>query len=160
MKNIKLLLLNLFLFTAVALQAQPPHAREKVEAMKIGFLTERLELSPEEAQVFWPVYNQYQDELEKVRLTRKDYISAARKGMDDLSDKEIEKLVDSELAFRQSELDLQKKYHGQFKKVLPIKKVAKLYRAEEDFKRKLLEMIQDRRDENREKGGRRPPERN
>ena len=62
-----------------------------------------------------------------------------------MGEKEIEKFVDSELTFRQSELDLLKKYHGQFKQVLPIKKVAMLYRAEEDFKRELLDRIKENR---------------
>jgi hypothetical protein len=61
-----------------------------------------------------------------------------------MSDPEIEKFVDSEVAFRQAELDVLKKYQVQFKKVLPIRKVAKLIRAEEDFKRELLKRIQDR----------------
>jgi hypothetical protein len=72
---------------------------------------------------------------------------------DEMSDAEIEKAVDGEIAFRQAELDIQKKYHPQFKKVLPIRKVGRLYRAEEEFKRELLNKLQDN------KGGRRqgPP---
>ncbi|MBP6427513.1 MAG: hypothetical protein KA430_08005, partial [Bacteroidia bacterium] len=65
------------------------------------------------------------------------------------SDSELEKLVDSEIIFHQNELDIQKKFHPQFKKVLPMQKVAKLYRAEEAFKKKLLEMIRERKQERR-----------
>ncbi len=70
-----------------------------------------------------------------------------------MSDAEVEKMVDQEMAFRQSELDLQKKYHPQFKKVLPIKKVAKMYKAEDDFRRELLNQLQSQRDGDK-KGGR------
>ncbi|QQR95672.1 MAG: hypothetical protein IPJ93_02755 [Bacteroidota bacterium] len=63
-----------------------------------------------------------------------------------MSDKEVEKVVDDEIVFRQSELDIIKKYHAQFKQVLPIKKVARLYQAEEDFKKELLRQLKDRRD--------------
>jgi len=124
--------------------------REKVEAMKVGFLTQRLDLTPEEAKVFWPVYNKYQDELEVIRKSRRENLVNAKKNFDEMNDKDIEKAVDNELASRQNELDLLKKYNPQFKQVLPIRKVAKLYKAEEDFKRKLLDMIQERRAEKKE----------
>ena len=119
-------------------------SREQVETMKIGFLTQRLNLDSEEAKVFWPVYTKYQDELEALRKSRRDNLGNPKR-LEDLPDKEVEKAVDSELGFRQSELDLLKKYHGQFKQVLPIKKVAMLYRAEEDFKRELLERLKENR---------------
>ena len=61
-----------------------------------------------------------------------------------MSDKEIEKLVDGEIIFRQNEMDVKKKFHLQLKKVLPLRKLALLYRAEEDFKRELLKKIQEK----------------
>lgn len=146
MKKIVLLLPCVWLF-ALTLSAQPPEGRrERVEAMKIGFLTERLDLSPDEAKVFWPTYNKYQDELETLRKSRRDNLVNARQNFEEMSDSEVAKTVDAELQFRQSELDIIRKYDPQFRKVLPIKKVARLYKAEEDFKRKLLEMLQERRE--------------
>lgn len=141
-----------YIFTAILLviasaafgQEHRP-VREKVEAMKIGFLTERLNLTSEEAKVFWPVYNKYQDELEVLHKSRRENLINARMNFDEMADKEIEKAIDTELASRQNELDLLKKFHPQFKQVLPIKKVAKLYRAEEQFKGKLLDMIKEKR---------------
>jgi len=149
MKNIKsiLVLLLLFSFAAVAQKERP--MRDKVEAFKVGFITDRLNLTPEEAKTFWPVYNKYQDELEVLRKSRRENLVNAKMNFDEMTDKDIEKVIDNELASRQSELDLLKKYHPQFKQVLPMRKVAKLYRAEEDFKRKLLDMIQERKDEKR-----------
>ena len=134
----------------------PPDGRgkERVEALKVGFITDRLNLTPEEAAGFWPVYNQYQDELERLRKNRKENLMNARKDPEGMTDAEVEKMVDGEIAFRQAELDLVKKYNPQFKKVLPMKKVGRLYRAEEEFKRELLQKLQDRRDDRRP-GGRR-----
>ena len=74
----------------------------------------------------------------------------AKLNFDEMSDSEVEKTIDNELMYRQGELDVLKKYNPQFKKVLPVKKVAKLYKAEEDFKRKLIDMIQDRKEERRQ----------
>ena len=142
-----------FVFCSTALMAQQPPqgdepprpARERVEAMKVGFLTQRLNLTPEEAKTFWPVYNKYQDELEALRKSHRDNFANPKTDFDEMPEKDVEKAVDSELTFRQNELDILKKYHSQFKQVLPIKKVAKLYRAEEDFKRELLDRIRENR---------------
>ena len=123
--------------------------KEKVEAMKIGFITDYLDLSSEEAKEFWPVYNKYQDEMEVLRKGRRQNILNDQTDLNSMSDSELEKLVDSEIIFHQNELDIQKKFHPQFKKVLPMQKVAKLYRAEEAFKKKLLEMIRERKQERR-----------
>jgi hypothetical protein len=143
MKNL-IVIFTVFLSLHLFAQPQQPPPREKVEALKIGFLTKRLNLTPEEAKNFWPVYNKFQDELEKVRKQRRE-LRKPDETFEGMSDSEIEKLVDTEIIQRQAELDIFKKYHPQFKQVLPIRKVALLYKTEEDFKRKLLEMIKERR---------------
>ena len=134
MKNFcKILLLTIVMYAfSVHAQENRP-VKDRVAAFKIGFLTERLNLTPEEAKVFWPVFNKFQDELEQLRKSRRENISGARQNFDEMSDAEVEKTIDNELNSRQSELDLVKKYHPQFKKVLPVKKVARLYRAEEVY---------------------------
>ena len=154
MKRLKNIFLPVLLLVSISVFSQPQQpVREKVESMKVGFITERLNLTSEEAKVFWPVYNKYEDDLEVLRKSRRENLMNAKKNFDEMGDKEIEKAVDNEIAFRQNELDLLKKYHPQFKQVLPIKKVAKLYRAEEDFKRKLLDMIQEKRERKEERRG-------
>ncbi|HKR07261.1 MAG TPA: hypothetical protein VJY62_21685 [Bacteroidia bacterium] len=153
MKTFKIILMiSLISITSISI-AQPKRMmkdgerKEEIEAMKVGFLTRRLNLSPEEAKTFWPVYNQFQDELEKIRTARRGEIKDAKKDFTEMNDKDVEKIVDNEIVFRQNELDIMKKYHSQFKQVLPIKKVAILYRTEEEFKRELLKKIQERRGE-------------
>lgn len=150
MKNLKFVpVIILLLFTSVAFAQKERPVRDRVESFKVGFFTERLNLTTEEAKGFWPVYNKYQDELEVLRKSRRENLVNAKMNIDEMDNKDIEKAVDNELAFRQNELDLLKKYHPQFKQVLPIRKVAKLYKAEEEFKHKLIEMIQDRKEEKR-----------
>ena len=157
MKKYKTVLYGIAFLTTVLVQisiAQPgggpppvsDEKREEIEAMKVGFLTRKLELTSEEAKTFWPVYNQYQSELDKLRDNRRKERMAAKNELEGMSDKEVEKIVDGEIAFRQSELDVMKKYNAQFKSVLPMKKVAKLYRAEEDFKRELLHQLREKRE--------------
>jgi len=121
----------------------PPDSRkkEKVESMRIAFITQKLDLTPEEAPKFWPVYNELQKKREELRRKKHGEGKKMKPSLDSLTDKEIEKLVDDEIALRQKKLDLQKEYHSKFKSVLPIKKVAKLYRAEEQFAPPLLDPL-------------------
>jgi hypothetical protein len=121
---------------------------EKIESMKIAFITKQLDLSPAEAQVFWPVYNEYTTKTEALRKTHRMELMEAKQNFDIMKDKEVETLVDGEIAFRQKELEIQKEYHSKFKAVLPIKKVARLYQAEEMFKRELLKKMQEQRKNN------------
>ena len=111
--------------------------REKIEVQKIAFITKQLDLTPEEAQKFWPVYNQFSDARKQLHEQHKEN----RKDIDNLSDSEIEKLIDNHIIIDQKELDLKKKYHAEFKKVLSNKKIAKLYHAEMMFKAELLKRL-------------------
>lgn len=150
-KNFLLLFLIFSSAFAFAQMGPPPpkekgarqEKRENIEALKVAFMTKKLDLSPEEAQQFWPVYNQYTDKLQDFRKKRRQENKEAKQNFDEMSDKEIEQAVDNEIVFRQKELDLQKEYHSKFKAILPVKKVAKLYQAEEQFKRVLLDKLKD-----------------
>ena len=119
--------------------------KDNFESLKIAFLTDKLDLTPEEAQQFWPVYNQFTNKLEELRKKRRQDGKDVKQNLDGLSDKELEQAVDNDLIYRQKELDLQKEYNVKFKSVLPIKKVAKLYAAEEQFKMVLLNKLKDKR---------------
>lgn len=142
---------NLYAFALVVLMlgafgaaAQGGAKKEQLEAMKVAFITNRLNLTPDEAQVFWPIYNLYETELEALRAKRKEDRRNMKDDFATATDKEIENYVDGEIAYKQEELDINKKYNTQFKKVLPMKKVAMLYKAQDDYKRELLKQIQEK----------------
>lgn len=149
MKTTKRILIPLFftllLFTSsgYAQGGGRQEKRENIQAMKIAFITKKLDLTPEEAQQFWPIYNQYSDKTMELRKKRRQDNREARQNFDELSDKEVEQIVNNDIAIRQKELDLQKEYNEKFKGVLPIKKVAKLYAAEEQFKMVLINKLKD-----------------
>jgi hypothetical protein len=113
-------------------------AKEKIEAQKVAYITNQLDLSPAEAQLFWPIYNEGQQkrkELRKARMAKREEGAAK---FDAMSDKEAEALIDGEMDFKQKDLDIQKDTHSKLKKVISAKKIARLYRAEVDFQRKVL----------------------
>jgi hypothetical protein len=117
---------------------------ERLEAMKIGFITERLNLSSEEAKVFWPVYNKFTDDMKKLRQSSKGKISEEMADMPAMTDAEAEKVLNDMVNFKIQEADLLKKYAAEFKKVIPVKKVVLLLKAENDFKRELLKKLSQR----------------
>jgi hypothetical protein len=116
----------------------------RLEAMKIGFITERLNLSSDEAKVFWPVYNKFTDDIKKLRQSSKGKISEEMADMPAMTDAEAEKVLNDMVNFKIQEADLLKKYAAEFKKVLPVKKVVLLFKAENDFKRELLKKLSQR----------------
>ena len=165
MKKIMVLLSALLMVGAVA-YAQPADAHkghqgkhlEAARAEKIGFITERLSLTPEEAQVFWPVYNAYEQEVmeagKAVRTARKALRPA--KDAAEPTEKEVKARIEDYLKALKAEAEVKAKYNSQFLKVLPAIKVAKLYLAEESFQNKMLREMYKRQAEHHGQPGQRP----
>ncbi|MGY0040453.1 hypothetical protein [Pedobacter sp. NJ-S-72] len=121
--------------------AQRNEGRSKeIEAYKSTYLKEKLELTPEEAKIFWPIYNSMQSEQSELRQERRKNMISFRKSteIENLSDTEVESLIVNDLNFKQKDLNIDRKYYNKFKSSLPIKTVGKYYRAEQTFKRELL----------------------
>ncbi|MET4081584.1 hypothetical protein ABIB40_001533 [Pedobacter sp. UYP30] len=129
----------LFISIPTILWAQRPKPGE-IESMKIAFFTSKLDLSPQEAKVFWPIYNDMQAEQSSLRKERMKKMISFKKvdEIDNLSDSQVQSLITSEFDFKQRELDTEKKYYNKLRAALPIKTVGKYYRALEGFKRELL----------------------
>ena len=137
MKN--LLFVALMFLLPATLLAQKPRG-EEIESLKIAFFTQKLDLSPGEAKIFWSIYNDMQAELNSLHKERMQKMISFRKvdEIDNLTDTQVQNLITSEFDFKQRELNLNKKYYGKLKSSLPIKVVGKFYRAQEGFKRELL----------------------
>lgn len=145
MKNI-LLVYSLIVLGSASLRAQDEqfNKTDRIESYKIAFITERLNLSPKEASVFWPVYNEFSEQLKKMKRMEKERFKAFR-DKNQPSESECEKFTNDFLLFKQQELDLTKKYITEFKKVLPAPKVARLVTLEQEFKMELLHRLKDKR---------------
>ena len=148
---------------AYAQPAEPDKAKhakhmEQMRSEKIGFLTERLALTPEEAQVFWPVYNAYEKEMMETGKAVREARKALRPAKDQAepSEKEVKARIDDYLKALKAEAEIKAKYNGQFMKVLPAVKVAKLYMVEEHFQNKMLREMFKRQAEMHGKPGNRP----
>lgn len=120
--------LLILLLSLVGLCNVHAHAQDgrRLEALKVAWLTKKLDLSPEEAQRFWPVYNRYTDEIRAVRQEQKQ----------DPKD---------ELGVEEKVLGIRKKYNTEFGKALPPEKVNTFFRSEKDFGNEIRKELQERR---------------
>lgn len=136
----KLIIAILFLLPAMAMAQKPTDRRNEIESYKIAYLTHKLDLSSDEAKIFWPIYNAWQKEQNALRKERGQKMISFRKitEIEELSDTEVQNLIVNDFSFKQRELNLEKKYYNKLKSNLPIKIVGKFYRALEAFKRELL----------------------
>jgi hypothetical protein len=117
----------------------------KIAAEKVAFFTRRLNLTVDEAEKFWPVYNDYSNRKDKINQDRNSLMRYATQNKDNLSAKELEEAGDKVVEYITEEADLTRQYHQKFKEVLAPEKVVQLYSVELQFKTYLLNQLQQRR---------------
>jgi hypothetical protein len=106
--------LLLFICFSVSFLLGSAQNGERLEALKIAYITKRLDLSPEEAQKFWPIYNQYAEEL---KTARKDAIRNNK----------------SEIELDESLLNIRKKYSVSFGQAISPQKIDVFFKSEKEF---------------------------
>lgn len=122
----------------IQVNAQPPRpdreARmaeiKKIQAMEMAFITKELNLSPNEAQKFWPIFNQYRNDLKSVAVEGKK--------------------MNDNLEKQQRMLDLRKKYREDFSKVVNQDRANKVFEAEGEFKSLVRREFQKRQAEKKQ----------
>ena len=109
--------------------------RERVRAEKVAFLTEQIDLTESEAQVFWPIYNEIQKaQRESFDAVQKAYAAMAKGVEDGKTGKDMEKLVHAYIDAKDKSDGIETKYMNKLLKALPAEKVARYYVAEEKFR--------------------------
>ncbi len=142
MKKILFILVILTPFLAIA---QKGDRGEKLKAYKTAFITEVLDLTSAEAEKFWPVYNAHEDKMMELRKSeRSEIFQIVRGDLDGLSEADANALLDKAINFKSKELDYEKELVANLKGVISSKKILKLKKAEEEFKRMLLDKFRGR----------------
>lgn len=149
--KIKKLLPLLIVFFSVHIFAQDGslirQKREQIKSLKVAFITDELQLTPDEASKFWPLYNSYEVQQKEIR---KGKIKGYMNRMDDdsfdkLSEKEATALL-TQMESNEEELYMaRKKFVTSLKGVISPIKILKLKKAEENFNKKLLQQYRDKR---------------
>jgi len=122
-----LLIVSMFVWSAGVVFAQEGEQQRdggKLKAYQIAFLTKKLDLSPEEAQRFWPVFNKYEDEI---RITR------------------IQNKQSTEVELEEKMLNVRKKYFDEFARVLNRERADRVFKADKEFKDVVRKELMERR---------------
>lgn len=153
-KSAIILSLICFLFTLnVKAQDEQPRGKEKIKAAKVGLITNRLNLTEEQAKVFWPVYNDFDQKRSEIRKSIRQ-ITAESRNMTSSEDKVLSDLKEI-LNLRQKEVDLEKDYMSKFLKVINVRQVSELYKTEQLFYAMLFNRL-NRSDDKMHKDKERP----
>jgi hypothetical protein len=147
MKNILIIILSFLLFAPVfgqeeELATPDTKAQEKIKAARIAFITERLGLTPAEAEKFWPVYREFS--MKRQDMKREFKLNQKNPDPKRTQEENQKDAIDQGLKLKQRELDLEKEYSGKLLNVVPAQKVMALRQAEDDFRKILLDQIQKR----------------
>jgi hypothetical protein len=143
MKKLMILLIVLALGPVLKLQAQNPNL-EKLNAYKIAFFTRKLNLTAQEAEKFWPVYNDFQDKRNAIQVERQNLNRNINQNELNMSDKELIEAGDKHVALQVQESSLAQEYHKKFREVLSPAKVIRLYQAENQYRLLLLNELKDK----------------
>lgn len=145
MNNLK----KYFVFAALLIvyvsNAQHKPDRDKIAALKVAYITEKLDLTTQEAQVFWPIYNTHEKDMEALRQKDRTLIRGKLSDVDAMSEKEAQKLLKQYIAFEEEEDKLDSAFYERVGKEISAKKSMLLLRAKEDFKRHLIKQYRSKK---------------
>ena len=121
--------------------------REKVKALKVAYITEQLELTTDEAQKFWPIYNAFDENQSELRHEKMRAILDRFKpgNVEKLSEKDASNSLIQMEKIEEDLFNLKKKFIKDLQGVISAKKIIKLKKAEEDFNRELLKQMREKR---------------
>ena len=141
------LILSLFvLCISFSTLAQQHDRREKIKALKVSFITEKLDLTESEAQKFWPIYNIYEKNTFKTRhIELRNIGKKIKENSSTLTDAECQVLLDELIAAEKKLYEENTQLIIKLKKIISPKKIILLKAAEEDFKKKLFDEYRKKR---------------
>ena len=145
MKRI-IITLMLLMCVTIGWSQKRGHMQERIKAQKVAFITERLNLTADEAQKFWPIYNAFESATNKMRSNDlKEIRRAMRTG--NLTDAEANDLLDTFMEVEEKLHTAKKQLVEDLRGVLPAQKIIQLKTAEDAFNRKLLDILERRKEQ-------------
>ncbi|MDO9512529.1 MAG: hypothetical protein Q7J34_12270 [Bacteroidales bacterium] len=126
--------------------------KEQIYSQKVAFITQKLELSTEESQNFWPLYNDFENKKEEIQKGRVNkVVHGKHPDFSQLTNDDADKMIEEHFQVMQRMLDLEKDFTTKLKKVIPSAKVVRLQYVEMEFKRQLLDQLRSDRRASKEK---------
>lgn len=143
--KIKLLILVIISCTLNVFSQDKQEKREQIKALKVSFLTTELNLSSNESEKFWPIYNAFENKQHDIRHNKVRMLMKKidAEGTDKLSEKQANAYINQFVDADAELFNLRKKLVADLKTVIGPVKIIKLKKAEEDFNKKLLHKYKD-----------------
>ncbi len=141
-KKILFLTISLFLIF-IACKPKQEKSEEKLKEEKIAFFNQKLNLTSQETENFWPVYNEYWRQKNQIYDNKRTAMKHCSKNINQMANEEITKYADMYINFQKQESDLLIEFNEKFKEVLPPKKVFLFYQTDYEFKTYLLQQIKN-----------------
>ena len=110
----------------------------QLENAKIAFITNRVSLTQDQAQKFWPLYNEFSTRRREFNRSGRLLRRNVTEGM---TDQQIRDNFTQAFNMRQQELNLEKEYFDKFQKVISLRQVAQLFQAERDFTKEVIKRV-------------------
>lgn len=145
----KLITLSLLFLLTFNVFSQHKERDERIKTLKIAFITERLAFTESEAQKFWPIYNAFEDENNKLR--RQSYNKRKVENMESLSESEAKTMLNDMVSIEEQRHQLRQKFMKDLLTAIPAKKVILLKASEDEFNKRMFEEFKKRRQEKKEK---------
>ena len=111
---------------------------ERLESRKIGYITKELDLTSDEAQAFWPIYNEY---TTKRKALRSDDMKALMKKRDEMTESDADLVLDQMFEKEEKQLALKRDFSKRLESVISKKKIVKLMHVEHRFKKEVLKSV-------------------
>lgn len=140
----KTYILTLIAITCLGVVTHAQSVEADIRTQKEEYINTKTGFSKEEANKFWALYDEMETRRKEIKRTNTTMLrSAKKKGLDNLTDEELKKLMDERLAMEQSLQDLRKEYHQKFIDLIGIRKTAKYYEAELAWKKELIKRFRE-----------------
>ncbi|MGM0475500.1 MAG: hypothetical protein ACQERV_15255, partial [Bacteroidota bacterium] len=141
------------------LLAQTEEQIEKFKKEMRSYYNEKLQLTAQEKDKFWPIYDDFYNR--KIKLDENERLTYryCHSNVENMSQEEIAEALDKIMELKKQKHSLEKEYHEKFLNILPPKKVLMLYKVERDFRMHLIRQIRKKRgrgDDSRRGGSRGP----
>ncbi len=140
-------LFMLFVLSINLLQAQQLQ-RQRIKALKTSYITDALNLSPKEAEQFWPVYNLYTYKIKKIKIDSELKIQRQIRlagGIDYISEEQAKNLISNSLKNEQKVTNAKISMVKELSSIISAKKIILLKKAERNFNRRMLQELGKRR---------------
>ncbi|WP_047547737.1 hypothetical protein [Psychroserpens sp. Hel_I_66] len=144
----KLAITLIFIAITMSSFSQENEKRERIKALKIAFITEKLELTENEAQKFWPIYNAFEANNEALRKQSRE--NRKNVSLESMSDADAKSLIEKMQILEEKKLQMRKQFAADLMEVIPAKKVILLKISEDEFNKRMFNEFRKRK--SRQKG--------